>query len=192
MNKKPWRNDHLTPHEVAKLLMVNPVTVRQWAARGHLPSHTTPGGHRRFLLREVQEFARARGILRSAQDGRPDRVLIIDVDDRECRLVADLIRTSNPAVGTEVASSGFEAGAKFEAFRPDAVVLDLTMPGVDPLDVCRRLRQGAALGPIRIVAITHGATPDGIERVLGAGASACLVKPLDPGRLLEELGLGRS
>jgi CheY-like chemotaxis protein len=111
---------------------------------------------------------------------------------KDHRLVADLIRTSNPAVGTEVACSGFEAGAKFEAFRPDAVVLDLALPGVDALDVCRRLRQGAALGSLRIVAVTRAATPEGSERVLGAGASACLVEPLDPGRLLEELGLGRS
>jgi len=42
--KKPKQKTHLTPNEVAELLMVNPVTVRQWAARGLLRSLTTPGG----------------------------------------------------------------------------------------------------------------------------------------------------
>ena len=60
--KKSKHKTHLTPNEVAELLMVNPVTVRQWAARGLLRSLTTPGGHRRFLLRVVEEFARSRGL----------------------------------------------------------------------------------------------------------------------------------
>ena len=59
--KKSKQKTHLTPNEVAELLMVNPVTVRQWAARGLLRSQTTPGGHRRFLLSDVEEFARSRG-----------------------------------------------------------------------------------------------------------------------------------
>jgi excisionase family DNA binding protein len=49
---------HLNPQEVAGLLMVSPVTVRQWAANGRLRSVTTPGGHRRFLLADVEAFAR--------------------------------------------------------------------------------------------------------------------------------------
>lgn len=191
MKNSGWK-DHLTPNEVARLLMVNPVTVRQWAARGLLRSRTTPGGHRRFLLRDVQEFARSRGVGESMQADRPGRVLIVDVDPRICRFVADLVRTCDPSVGTESASSGFEAGAKCEAFRPDAVVLDLTMPGVDALEVCRRLRQRTALGHIRIVAVARAAAPEQVERVLGAGADACLVKPLDPERLLQELGLAQS
>jgi excisionase family DNA binding protein len=192
VKKKSGWKDHLTPNEVARLLMVNPVTVRQWAARGLLRSLTTPGGHRRFLLRDVQEFARSRGVAASMQPERPGRVLIVDVDPRICRFVADLVRACDPSVGTEIADSGFEAGAKFEAFRPDAVVLDLMMPGVNALEICRRLRQRRALGPFRIVAVARAAAPEQIERVLGAGANACLVKPLDPGRLLRELGLAQS
>ncbi|MDH5649062.1 MAG: helix-turn-helix domain-containing protein, partial [Gammaproteobacteria bacterium] len=40
--------DYLTPSDVAKLLMVSPVTVRQWAQKGALKSKATLGGHRRF------------------------------------------------------------------------------------------------------------------------------------------------
>ena len=50
MKKSTQQKTHLTPNEVARLLMVNPVTVRQWASRGLLRSMATPGGHRRFQL----------------------------------------------------------------------------------------------------------------------------------------------
>src|SRR2546421_3015761 len=90
--KKSKHKTHLTPNEVAEMLMVNPVTVRQWAARGLLRSLTTPGGHRRFLLSDVEEFARSRGATPVARhSGRPDRILVVDDDPNGCRLIAELI-----------------------------------------------------------------------------------------------------
>ncbi len=50
----------LTPRQVADRFGVNPVTVRQWAARGLIGCVTTPGGHRRFPLAAVERFARER------------------------------------------------------------------------------------------------------------------------------------
>src|SRR5687767_8323392 len=110
---KPVPKTHLTPHEVAQLLMVNPVTVRQWAARGLLRSMTTPGGHRRFLLSDVEEFARSRGSTPAGNgSGRLERVLIVDDDQQMSRLVAEVIRRHAPQVTLEIANDGFEAGAK--------------------------------------------------------------------------------
>src|SRR5437868_972690 len=95
--KKSKHKTHLTPNEVAELLMVNPVTVRQWAARGLLRSLTTPGGHRRFLLRDVEEFARSRGSTPAPRNsGRPERVLIVDDDGQAGLLVAGTIAARDP------------------------------------------------------------------------------------------------
>jgi excisionase family DNA binding protein len=153
--KKSKQKTHLTPNEVAELLMVNPVTVRQWAARGLLRSLTTPGGHRRFLLSDVEEFARSRGATPVARhSGRPDRILIVDDDPNVSRLIAELIQERDDEVETEVARDGFEAGVKVESFRPHALVLDLMMPGIDGFEVCRRLRARPTLNHIRIVAGT--------------------------------------
>jgi excisionase family DNA binding protein len=189
--RKTRKKSHLTPNEVAELLMVNPVTVRQWAARGLLRSLTTPGGHRRFLLGDVEEFARSRGATPvPRQSGRPDRVLVVDDDPNICRSIAEMIRRHAPHVETETARDGFEAGVKVESFRPHALVLDLMMPGMDGFEVCRRLRERPTLNHIRIVAITGLPSPENVERVLAAGADACLSKPLDSERLFAELGLG--
>jgi excisionase family DNA binding protein len=190
MKKKSPQKTHLTPHEVAKLLMVNPVTVRQWAARGLLKSMTTPGGHRRFLLSDVEEFARSRGAApRSNAAGRPERVLVVDDDAQVRRLVSELLRTRAPDVSVEVARDGFEAGAKVESFRPHALVLDLMMPGMDWFEVCRRLRARPTLAHVWIVAVTGQPNEENVTRILNAGANICLGKPFDPEELLSALGL---
>jgi excisionase family DNA binding protein len=190
--KKPSQRTHLTPNEVARLLMVNPVTVRQWASRGLLRSMATPGGHRRFLLSDVEEFARSRGSApRRNAEGRPERVLIVDDDRQISGLVADLIRARAPEVDLEVANDGFEAGAKVESFRPHALVLDLMMPGMDGFEVCRRLRARQTLDHIRIVAMTGAHTDENVSRILEAGANACLGKPFDSDELLAALGLAQ-
>jgi excisionase family DNA binding protein len=190
--KKSKQKTHLTPTEVAELLMVNPVTVRQWAARGLLRSLTTPGGHRRFLLSDVEEFARSRGATPAArQSGRPERILIVDDDVNLSRLLQEVIQRRDANVKTEIARDGFEAGVKVESFRPHALVLDLMMPGIDGFEVCRRLRARPTLSHIRIVAVTGFASPENVDRILAAGADACLEKPIDSERLLEELGLAQ-
>ena len=188
--KKSKHKAHLTPNEVAELLMVNPVTVRQWAARGLLRSLTTPGGHRRFLLGDVEEFARSRGstpALRNA--GRPERVLIVDDNGEVGLFVSDMIRARDPKIAIEIARDGFEAGAKVESFRPHALLLDVMMPGMDGFEICRRLRARPTLNHVRIVAMTGFPSPENVERIMSAGADACLLKPLDAERLLAELGL---
>jgi excisionase family DNA binding protein len=190
--KKSKQKTHLTPNEVAELLMVNPVTVRQWAARGLLRSLTTPGGHRRFLLSDVEEFARSRGAAPAArQSGRPERILIVDDDVNLGRLLQEVIQQRDANVKTEIARDGFEAGVKVESFRPHAIVLDLMMPGIDGFEVCRRLRGRPTLSHIRIVAVTGFASPENVDRILAAGADACLEKPVDSERLLAELGLAQ-
>lgn len=191
--KSRQQKTHLTPNEVAKLLMVNPVTVRQWAARGLLRSLATPGGHRRFLLRDVEEFARSRGSTPLTNgSGRPERVLIVDDDSQVRNFLAELLRVRAPEVETELAIDGFDAGTKVEAFRPHALILDLRMPGMDGFEVCKRLRARPTLNHIRIVAVTGQHTPDNVNRILEAGADACLAKPIDAERLLDSLGLGRT
>jgi excisionase family DNA binding protein len=188
--KKSKHKTHLTPNEVAELLMVNPVTVRQWAARGLLRSLTTPGGHRRFLLRDVEEFARSRGSTPAPRNsGRPDRVLIVDDDLQLGLFIAEMIKARDPKIAIEIARDGFEAGVKVESFRPHALLLDLMMPGMDGFEVCRRLRARPTLNHVRIVAMTGFPSAENVERIMTAGADACLPKPLDPERLLAELGL---
>src|SRR3569833_1012621 len=100
-----------------------------------------------------------------------------------------MVKARDAEIALEVARDGFEAGAKVESFRPHALLLDLMMPGIDGFEGCRRLRARPTLNHVRIIALTGFPSTENVERIMGAGADACLPKPLDPERLLVELGL---
>lgn len=63
--------DWLTLSEVAKMLGVHPGTVRKWADKGHLPSHRTQGGHRRFRRQEMELWVKSQNLSK----GQPTSVV---------------------------------------------------------------------------------------------------------------------
>lgn len=178
---------YLTPTDVADLLMVSPITVRQWAARGVLKAELTPGGHRRFLPQEVERFARERGVDLARSVAPPTvRVLVVDDDPQALRFITELLLLY-PEIETATAQDGFNAGKMVHSFKPDVLLLDLFMPALDGFAVCRQLKQEPATRGLRVLTMTGYPSPENLRRSLDAGAEACLGKPLDTHRLLELL-----
>ena len=183
----PKAKPYLTPTDVADLLMVSPITVRQWAARGVLKAELTPGGHRRFLPQEVERFARERGVdLARSMAPLTVRVLVVDDDPQALRFITELLLLY-PEIETATAQDGFNAGKMVHSFKPDVLLLDLFMPALDGFAVCRQLKQEPATRELRVLTMTGYPSPENLRRSLDAGAEACLGKPLDTHRLLELL-----
>jgi two-component system, OmpR family, response regulator MprA len=107
------------------------------------------------------------------------RVLVIDDD----RAVRDALRRAFTLEGYEahVADGGLEGLQRLEDTRPDVIVLDVMMPDVDGLEVCRRLRTAGDRTPI-LMLTARDAVSDRIDG-LDAGADDYLVKPFDIGEL---------
>ena len=107
------------------------------------------------------------------------RVLIVD-DDRSLR---DALRRALVLGGydTVSAASGQEALAQVADSSPDAVVLDIGLPDLDGLEVCRRLRTAGNRIPV-LMLTARDAIEDRIDG-LDAGADDYLVKPFDVGEL---------
>jgi len=189
--KNKRQGDVLTPQQVAELLMVSPVTVRQWAQKGELKALITPGGHRRFRLRDVERFGQQRGISLQLRD-EVQRILVVDDDPQLSGYLVELLGSLSEPIETEVAKDGFDAGRKVLTFRPDIVLLDLMMAGLDGFEVCRRLKQDPATRDVRIIAMTGYPSPGNIERICAAGAEACLAKPISVQALLDAIGLHQS
>jgi two-component system response regulator MprA len=103
------------------------------------------------------------------------KLLVVD-DDRALR---DALRRALSLSGYDVclADSGAEALAQVTAQRPDAVVLDIGLPDIDGLDVCRLLRGEHNRVPI-LVLTARDAVSDRIDG-LDAGADDYMVKPFD-------------
>jgi len=111
------------------------------------------------------------------------RVLIVD-DDRSLR---NALRRALGLAGYEtvLASSGQEALTQVTEAGPDAVVLDVGLPDLDGLEVCRRLREAGNRIPVLMVT-ARDAIEDRIDG-LDAGADDYLVKPFDVGELKARL-----
>ena len=82
------------------------------------------------------------------------------------------------------AGTGAEALRQVRLTRPDLVILDLMLPEMDGLEVCRRLRAGPATGTLPIIMLT--AKGDEVDRVVGLeiGADDYIVKPFSPKELI--------
>jgi two-component system response regulator MprA len=111
------------------------------------------------------------------------RILVVD-DDRSVR---DALRRALTLAGYEApaAESGQHALTQVASSVPDAVVLDIGLPDIDGLEVCRRLRRTGNRVPI-LMLTARDAIKDRIDG-LDAGADDYLVKPFDVGELKARL-----
>ncbi|MFL5897291.1 MAG: response regulator transcription factor [Solirubrobacterales bacterium] len=110
------------------------------------------------------------------------RVLIVE-DDAD---IADVLRRSLRNEGYDVRTSadGIEALDVAAAFFPDLVVLDLGLPGLDGVEVCRRLRSD---GDVPILMLTARAETENRVAGLDSGADDYLVKPFERKELLARI-----
>jgi DNA-binding response OmpR family regulator len=112
--------------------------------------------------------------------GRP-RVLVVE-DDPDLLVV---LRVNLESVGIEpiLASDGSTAIARIQAERPDAVLLDMMLPGLDGWQVLADLHQ--MNDPVPIVVCSAKKNPEDMARARELGAHAYVVKPFDIDRLLD-------
>jgi CheY-like chemotaxis protein len=120
----------------------------------------------------------------ATQSQNPPLVLIVEDHDDTREMLELLLGSSGCHVIT--AKEGHEALHLAETTRPDLVLLDMKLPGLDGLEITRRLRADPALKDIPIVAVTGLVTPEFQAEAINAGCNYCLAKPIDFA-ILEEL-----
>ncbi len=110
--------------------------------------------------------------------------LILIVDDNPANL--DIFQTRLVAYGyqTLTAADGEQALGIAREQQPDLILLDIVMPGIDGLEVCRRLKADPALPFIPIIMVTAKADPEDIVAGLEAGGDEYLTKPVDQAALV--------
>lgn len=112
-------------------------------------------------------------------DAPPARILVVDDDPTVSEVVAGYLRRSGYEV--EEAADGPTALRAADRARPDLVVLDLMLPGIDGLEVCRRLR---ATGPVPVIMLTARGDEDDRITGLEVGADDYVTKPFSPRELV--------
>ena len=112
-------------------------------------------------------------------------VLVVEDNERNLKLVRDVLSYA----GFEVveARTGEEGVAVAVLRRPDLVLMDLQLPGIDGMEALRLLRATPETAALPVVALTAFAMKDDRARVLGAGFDGYLEKPISVGALPDQV-----
>lgn len=108
-------------------------------------------------------------------------------DEPDLREVVHLALSLTTGATVQCYESGAQALERLPALRPDLVLLDVMMPGMDGTDVIQRMRADQALQTIPVIFMTAKAMPDEVARLRALGAIGVIAKPFDPTRLGEDV-----
>lgn len=114
--------------------------------------------------------------------GHMSRVLLVDDDQAILRLLEVNFRLEG--FETVTASRGEDALAAAAEQRPDAIVLDLMLPGLDGKEVFRRLREDSVLAGVPVVFLTARSIEDDLRSLGAAERTSFVTKPFDPTELV--------
>lgn len=188
-------NRIFTSHEVASLVQVSPSSVLKWIEQGKLRAFRTPGGHRRVACAELVDFLRAHHLpVPRELEGDRVRLLVIDDEATWLRALGAFLQRADSRVEVSLAESALDGLLKVGLNRPEVVLLDSYMPGMDGLEVCRRLKASEETAHIAVLAMSGRPSAELEKKFLEAGAAAFLPKPLQAAAVLvklEELHLVR-
>ena len=179
-----------TTFEAAKLCHVSPLSIINWVNAGRLPAFRTPGGHRRIRREDLVKFMKENGIpldpSLSAGSGR-SKVLVVDDDATIRDVLAEHLSSRENPYEVMTASDGFEAGRLVATFKPDVVLLDLRMPGMDGFQVCRTIKADPESSTTIVIAMTGYHTPETEAKIKECGAIECYAKPVESSILAKSI-----
>jgi two-component system cell cycle response regulator DivK len=113
------------------------------------------------------------------------RVLAVDDQEDNRRILRDLLTS----VGYEVieAVTGEEAVTLAESQRPDLILMDIQLPGIDGYEATRRIKSNPTLRAIPLIVVTSYALSGDDAKAMAAGADAYVSKPFSPRALLAKV-----
>src|SRR3954447_25188754 len=114
-----------------------------------------------------------------------ERILVVDDTPVNLKLTRILLRHEGYDVQT--ANSGEEALSLLDSFRPRMILADIQMPGMDGLEMTRRIKRNPQHRDILVVALTALALHGDEERALEAGCDGYITKPIDTHALGERI-----
>jgi CheY-like chemotaxis protein len=130
-------------------------------------------GYTIFMIKEILE--------KEEKEKSSRKVLLIDDEIKFCDLLKKIFLNNDFIV--ETAYDGWEAGKKAAQFQPTIMILDMALPGINGLEVCKVLRSDDKTKNIKIIAISEDLKFTEAE-VLGAGANSFFTKPVNFENLL--------
>ena len=150
-------DDYCGTSYAARQLGLSVATVQSLVEKGEIEAWKTMGGHRRISLKSVQAYL----LKNSPQLCRPEpdpksrlRVLLVEDDEITRELYRSYFENWNLAVDCTWMPSALEALMDIASLRPDLLITDLAMPGVDGLEMLKALSRNPQFAAMQIVVIS--------------------------------------
>ncbi|MCO4770177.1 MAG: response regulator [Deltaproteobacteria bacterium] len=170
--------------QAAALCGVDRRSMLRWVKAGVLPSYQTGGGRWRIQPDDLVAFMRDRGMAVPAELAPSwPTVVIVDDDEGFVNALRRVVSARRPDARVLTAMDGFTGGMLVAAERPDLLLLDVQMEGLDGVEVCRRIRADASLGSISIVILSGHLNEELEAELRGLGVLHCLRKPVPPAQI---------
>ena len=171
----------LTTGEVAARCHVTKRTVIKWIDSGRLKGYVIPGSsHRRVAARALADFMRAHGIPDDEAGRARPRVLIVDDDGDFADVLREALRDQ---YDVDTAGSALEAASRLPVFRPDVILLDIRLPDLSGLDVCRHFQGYRRREHAPILCMSAYGHQLDLAEIRRSGADGFLPKPVKLGDL---------
>ncbi len=181
----------LTTGDIARYCHTTVMQVNRWIKSGALKAFRNPGGQHRVTREEFKKFLLRNGMPVVDEyfvGGRKKKVLVADDDPAVVDAVSRVLAAAVGNLEIETAVDGYETLIKAGDFKPDLLILDIRMPQLDGLEVCRRLRGNPNVNPeMKILAVTGHSEAYDKEAVSANGANDYMLKPFDIKTLLEHV-----
>ena len=171
----------LSTTNVARFCHVSHAAVCNWVKAGKLKAYRTPGGQYRIEPAVLVEFMKHHGM------PMPDeltpklakRIVVVDDEAEILELAKRALGSDAAGYDVETAQDGYTAGRLVHSLLPELVVLDIRMPGLDGIAVCRNIKSDPATSHTKVLVVTAYATEDNVKALRDVGAEDFLEKPFD-------------
>lgn len=176
-----------TTSEMAEICGVAHTTVIRWIGEKKLKAHETPGGHRRIEKGDLLDFLRRFNMPVPASLANA-RFKVLAVDDEKVMLsMISKMFEDQDGIELHMATQGMAALMLIGKIPFNVVILDVLMPDMDGIEVCRALKRNPDTAAIKIIAMTGKQLTEEQEEYLERNAECLLKKPFSPSVLLERV-----
>lgn len=174
-----------TTSEAAKICGVVHTTVIRWITEGKLKAHETPGGHRRIERQDLIAFLGQFNIpVPASLVNGSFKVLVVDDERLMLSMIEKMFAEHTSGVELHLATHGMAALIMLGKMHFNLVILDVIMPDMDGIEVCRTLKRDPDTAGIKIIAITGKQLSLAQEEYLERNTECLLRKPFSPEELL--------
>jgi excisionase family DNA binding protein len=163
----------------AKVLGMSVSSVQGLVERGELQAWKTKGGHRRIAMQSIRDYQSRHGLAAPRAPSSQFHILVVEDDPETLEVFRASIQRWNLSVDCTTMTSALEALMDISSLKPDLLLTDLMMPGVDGFELLRTLRGNPDFSSMVMVAMTGLSAEEVKERGELPSNTLTIQKPLD-------------